>query len=508
MHRSDTLWLLLVAVAACVVCAPFLRTVYWLGDEGVLLHGAEEMLHGRGLYRDFFEFLPPGGFVLTAAWLSLTGISFVAARLLGIVTVVGTACFTFLASQRASKNAPLSALLTTLWLAISQGEWTQVSHHWFTTMFSMLAAWAAIAAVTPGNGRYRWPLIAGLAAGAGAMVTPTRGALAMLAALIAFLNLRQQRVELVLYLVACAVVPLALLGYVILNDAFTPAFQDVLVLTAKRYTSIQSVPFGHFSDLQRQPNVYVFPLAFLLLCYMVLRERRLYLDDHIMRTCAAFSVAGFLGCFPRPDVTHIAFCAPMALPLLTTCATQLTRSWRTILRYLLLLAVVVACVPSVRTFSWAAQRAWREALLETPRGRVAIIDQPGARELLTRVAATPPNDGFFFYPYLPLLPFLTARQHVSKYDIFVPGYSLDFEYEDACKSALKYASWLVLDRRWMDPHTLKSAFPNMGDTSPPETVQLQQILASSYLLVAKEGPLELRFRRGELSDAICNGIAK
>ncbi len=42
------------------------------------------------------------------------------------------------------------------------------------------------------------------------------------------------------------------------------------------------------------------------------------------KACIAFGLAGFVGCFPRPDITHIAFAAPLALPLLACCMTRLT----------------------------------------------------------------------------------------------------------------------------------------------------------------------------------------
>ena len=75
----------------------------------------------------------------SSAWVSNGAVAQVA-----ILTIVGIACFTYLACWQASKNAPLSALLATGWVVMSQGIWTQVSHHWFTTLFSMLAAWAAM----------------------------------------------------------------------------------------------------------------------------------------------------------------------------------------------------------------------------------------------------------------------------------------------------------------------------------------------------------------------------
>src|SRR5258708_2881513 len=104
-----TWWLPLVALIAALSCAPFLRTVFSLSDEGMLLLGAERMLHGDRLYADFFEFLPPGGFVLTATWFKLAGVSLCSARLLAVLTIVGVAFLTFLSCPQASRNAPLSA---------------------------------------------------------------------------------------------------------------------------------------------------------------------------------------------------------------------------------------------------------------------------------------------------------------------------------------------------------------------------------------------------------------
>ena len=114
----------LVVLVSVALCLPFLHSIFSLADEGVLLDGAERMLKGDRLYADFFEFLPPGGFVLTEAWLHIAGLSMVAVRSLAIVTIAGIACFTFLACRQVSRNAPLAALLTIGWVMMSQGVWT------------------------------------------------------------------------------------------------------------------------------------------------------------------------------------------------------------------------------------------------------------------------------------------------------------------------------------------------------------------------------------------------
>ena len=140
-------WLLFVGSTVFVLCLPFMRSIFGLGDEGVLLHGAERLLRGQRLYVDFFEFLPPGGFVIVTAWFGITGVSLWSARLLAILTIMGIGCFTYLACRQASRHAPSSAFVAIGWAIMSQGFWTQISHHWFTTLLSMVAAWAALASV-------------------------------------------------------------------------------------------------------------------------------------------------------------------------------------------------------------------------------------------------------------------------------------------------------------------------------------------------------------------------
>src|SRR5262249_8924930 len=156
---------------------------------------------------DFFEFLPPGGFIIVTAWFAVTGISIWSARLLAILTITGIACFTYLACRRASKHAPSSALVAIGWAVMSQGRSTQISHHWFTTLFSMVAAWAALASAEKPQRWQSLPLIAGIAVGAAAMVTPTRGALAMLAAATSFVDSCRQRGKLIAYALGSALIP-------------------------------------------------------------------------------------------------------------------------------------------------------------------------------------------------------------------------------------------------------------------------------------------------------------
>src|SRR5215472_9913634 len=97
--------------------------------------------------------------------------------------------------------------------------------------------------------------------------------------------------------------------------------------------------------------------------------------------------------------------------------------------------------------------------------------------------ATPPRDSYFFYPSLSMLSFLTGREQVSKYDLFMPGYTPPSQYQDACTSVMRHASWVVIDRHAADPNVLKEWFPAMRDAEPPEKKRFEQALDSGFELV-------------------------
>jgi hypothetical protein len=107
-----------------------------------------------------------------------------------------------------------------------------------------------------------------------------------------------------------------------------------------------------------------------------------------------------------------------------------------------------------------------------------------------------------------MLSFLSGREQVSKYDIFVPGYTLPSQYQDACISVMRHASWVVIDRRLTDPIVMKQGFPAIPDADPQTKRRFEQALDGSFELAAQEGTFELRHRREGVGDAVCADIAE
>src|SRR5258705_23389 len=61
-------------------------------------------------------------------------------------------------------------------------------------------------------------------------------------------------------------------------------------------------------------------------------------------------------------------------------------------------------------------------VIETPRGGVRILRED-TKLIIRRVAGLAVGTTVFYYPYAPLLPFLTARGYPSKLDKFVPNHT-------------------------------------------------------------------------------------
>jgi hypothetical protein len=348
-----------------------------------------------------------------------------------------------------------------------------------------------------------------MAAGMAAMITPTCGALAMLAVTAAFVGSgRRRRMQLAMFVLGGAVIPVCLVDYLVWHHTFTAAFDDVILFTAQQYAPIQMLPFGARANAQNYPLMLLFPIAGVLWFLVCARDRPACLQDRRLWVATALGVAGFVGSFPRADVCHIAFNAPLILPLFALAVSRLAAQWSSWMRQVTVAFTIVFCAPSVLAFASATEQAMSGGrTISTPRGEVTIFAPPGAADMLARVAALAPHDGYFFYPFMPAMPFLTAREHVARYDVFTPGYTLPSQYQEACLAALRDADWVVVDRRWMDPAYLRRVFPAMRNAQPHESRAFEEALDSAYSLVAQYETFELRHRRGGISDRVCADVA-
>jgi hypothetical protein len=107
---------------------------------------------------------------------------------------------------------------------------------------------------------------------------------------------------------------------------------------------------------------------------------------------------------------------------------------------------------------------------------------------------------------MPMLPFVTAHQQVSKYEIFTPTYTTPSQYREACFSAMRDANWIVLDKDAMDPDYLRVIYPTISDADPPEKKGLESALRKEFAFVSTIGSYEIRRRTKPTDDSACAAI--
>lgn len=505
LHRDPLLWVSALVTAA--LCAPFFRYVFWLGDEGVVLHGAERLLRGEILYRDFFEFLPPASFLLVAAWMKLVGADFASVRLLAVCVTAGIAALTYAGARLVSGNRPLAAVLAVAWAGLSEGGWTVINHHWFATAASMASAVALLSALARPRGAGFFA--AGLFAGTAAMIVSTRGALLCLAVVGIALTLRERR-SLVAVIGGMAVFPAATLVYLAVTGAIAAAVVDVVLFPARHYSAIQVVAFGASTAAHQIPATAFFPVTILLAGTTAVFGGGALWRDPRFRASLAFAMVGLLGAFPRPDITHINFTVPLACPLFALVATRLLGRAGRGLKIAVSASLIVVCGLAI------GHRLLGEALpmvagplRHVPTARGSFVGPPSpwidaVAALVPQIERAPRDAAYFFYPYSPMLPYLTGRRHVAPLDVMVPGYTTAAQYRDVCVRVVRDAQWIVLDRSWSHPDVLRAIFPSMRDPDPPEKRALEAALDRAFdkVVHAWRG-MELRGRGQAPAEALC-----
>lgn len=142
------------------------------GDQVFFWMNAQRLLHGEQIYRDFFEFTPPGTDLLYFAIFKLFGPRIWMPN--WVVLALGMAlCTLCLHISKSIMPRAQAALATSLYLVFVIGMTLDGTHHWF----SLLAVMGAVAILVNGSTHTR-VASAGALLGLTAFITQTRGPVA------------------------------------------------------------------------------------------------------------------------------------------------------------------------------------------------------------------------------------------------------------------------------------------------------------------------------------------
>jgi hypothetical protein len=112
-------------------------------DEGIILQGAQRILRGQVLYRDFFSFFTPGSYYLLAALFKIFGSWMMVARTKLAVEGGFFSVFTYLMARRVCCR--WSALLTASLVTLTCLPWRFLTlHNWDSTLWACGAIYCAV----------------------------------------------------------------------------------------------------------------------------------------------------------------------------------------------------------------------------------------------------------------------------------------------------------------------------------------------------------------------------
>jgi hypothetical protein len=161
------------------------------------------------------------------------------------------------------------------------------------------------------------------------------------------------------------------------------------------------------------------------------------------------------------------------------------------------------CIPSTMHFFQAARQSLNAKLTRTPRGDVALRED-GASDLVDQLNSE--SGTYFFYPYMPMLPYLTAKKQVSKYGIFVPYYTTLEQYREACEDVMEEASAIVVNTMWNDHDFIRTIFPAMKNVKDVGKEEFDEVLRNRFAPAWQSGQFQILRRIAKVSEGACSKL--
>lgn len=371
------------------------------GDQSFFVSNATRMLRGELIYRDFFQFTPPGTDLVYLSLFKAFGARAWVPNLVVILLGVGLTWVTT-AISKSVLQGPSAFLPGLLFLTLVYNGMPVGTHHWFST----LAVMAGVIPVMAHRTHFRLAA-AGALFGLASFFTQTRGAMALLALLVflAWEHSEEKQGSISLpkgalsLSVSYALTIAALSSYYVLKVGLNRLVYCQVVYVIKQLPGYA----GYFEGLPAVPpwhnllksGVFVAVHAFLPLAYVLFlfRYRRGHgkvaepWDRLVLVSLVGFFL--FLEVAPGPSCLRLYGVFAPALIILIwlksgpSKLSQACRGWL----WATGLAVVVAG-------SWSAQRRWR-AYLDLPSGRTAIPTPAAYERLHWLLYHTRPSDYAF-----------------------------------------------------------------------------------------------------------------
>jgi len=142
-QRSERWIALLIFIITAAYLFLFRRFSTMDPDEGIILQGAQRILRGEVLYRDFFSFFTPGSYYLLAALFKAFGNSLMVARTALVVFGGIFSVVTYLLARRVcQRSSALTAACVVSFTALPYRF--MALHNWDSTLWACLAVYSCV----------------------------------------------------------------------------------------------------------------------------------------------------------------------------------------------------------------------------------------------------------------------------------------------------------------------------------------------------------------------------
>jgi 4-amino-4-deoxy-L-arabinose transferase-like glycosyltransferase len=420
-------------------------------DEGIVLQGAQRILRGEVLYRDFFSFLTPGSFYLQALLFKVFGNSFLVPRstlavLGGMFSAIG-----YLLARRVCRRS--TALIAVALLTLITLPYRFLAlHNWDSTLLACLAIYCAVRMV--GSAHAGWAFAMATLTSLTLLFEQSKGvglALGLGLGLVSVRVLRASRLEVrrvdLIAIAAGLVWPFVVtFGYFFSQHALGPMLFD-WIWPLQHYSTANHVPYGSanwteetrrqlfatgplwariFTAIVMSPY-FLIPalplLAALMFFYWVRRSWRNRNPDakqayYLMMTGV---LSGLLLAIVavRADIIHFMYLLPLYGLVLAWILDardiqgRVFKALHPIVSAYIIFSFLIFSVPLLLR---AVNPPFK---IETRRGVVAMPAQDTVLEYVQGHVA--PGSDLLVYPYLPLYNYLTGTFSPTSLDFFQPG---------------------------------------------------------------------------------------
>jgi 4-amino-4-deoxy-L-arabinose transferase-like glycosyltransferase len=422
-------------------------------DEGIILQGAQRILGGQVLYRDFFSFFTPGSYYLYVFLFKVFGSSIVVARTALAVMGAGCSVVSYVLARRICSRTT-AILLGTLVTLTTVPYRFLVLHNWDSTFWACLAVYSAVRMLeSPGR---KWALALGSFVSLTILFEQSKGVALAAGLALGFLTIAVFGKEKKLWtarsmaaLLAGLLWPLGLTAVYFISQGSFGAMLADLAWPFHHYSIANRVPYGYQnwgSETQQQlfstgslpiriltalamspcfVAVLLPLLVFPLLVYWILILRgespsRPEAPYYILLSTALLGLLASVVAV-RADVVHFIYLQPLFLVVFAWIVDGRGMPIGRLKSLRLILGALGLCGFFLMGAALLLGRAGITPNLVTRRGAVIT---PGQDTVVPYVQEhVKPGETVLVYPYLPLYYYLTDTESPSRYEYFQPGMS-------------------------------------------------------------------------------------